>query len=200
MDGEALVSYCLNGDAPDNEVTFDAAILSPHIISPPGESVVMLLPTFLSGAELNYLTAHYELLKELGAFHVDKRQCHGRLLLFNDGMAASLHAKAERALSRVLCRPMKRSYSLAAIYPIGCELNRHIDRRECGWTISILLDVEGGCEAEEMCFGFAELDVIVPRKPGFAILFDGTSTPHWRTATSTSAASYTTLLLHFVPH
>jgi hypothetical protein len=85
------------------------------------------------------------------------------------------------------------SYCYALRYTPGSELLRHTDRKQCEWTISILID-DGGYEWPLIIEGAP----LVCREPGDAIIYQRTM-QHWRKPLPADAKPYTVLLLHYVP-
>jgi alkylated DNA repair dioxygenase AlkB len=85
-------------------------------------------------------------------------------------------------------------------YQQGAELSPHIDRKQCEYTFSVIIDESGGRSADwPLWFLIEAQPTAVILNVGEGVLFRGHELPHWREAAPQSALALSTLLLHYVP-
>lgn len=125
-----------------------------------------------------------------------------RLVSHNDRVAAFLHRQSGRLASRIAGEPLVPSYSMISAYLPGASLKRHVDRPQCRWNASLLVDMDPeaprgrawpfhlrppGGETETVRLGM-----------GDCVVYPGTEIPHWRVALPRNERQ-TLLFLHYVP-
>ena len=79
--------------------------------------------------------------------------------------------------------PCEASYSYFSTYIRGAELERHRDRSQCRWNLSVVLDAEPDVPRGTLWpihLGTPNGDVAVDLRPGDGLLYSGTELPHWR--------------------
>lgn len=121
----------------------------------------------------------------------------------NDPLGRALLHRLTPLVEQVVGRPLRQSYSFAMDYRAGAKLEAHIDRPQCEYTISLLLDylpaLENGCSPWPL---EVELSAGTPfarlfQAPGDAVLFCGRELRHRRPIIPTGASSLV-LMLHWV--
>lgn len=94
---------------------------------------------------------------------------------------------------------VKPSYSYLSIYQGGATLERHTDRPQCEFTVSLCVDASTGAEGWPL-YVESPVDnalIEVHLRLGDAIIFKGRELPHHRRAMA-PGESFTSLLFHFV--
>jgi hypothetical protein len=136
--------------------------------------------------------------------HGRKRQSDesNRVNLHNEPICSFFHKQMHSVISDIVDEPWQPSYCLFAAYQPGAALARHVDRKQCGLSLSVLIDyvpnrvsgdtwplhlVSPGGEATELRWNIGE-----------AALFDGRSLVHYRDELR-DEHEYTGMFLHFVP-
>ena len=126
-----------------------------------------------------------------------------RHVAHNDPAGRVLIAALREAVESVVGHPVKPSYSFASLYCAGAELVRHVDRPQCEYTLSLLLDY-----APNPGHSAAPWPILLfpsPEKPplecrqsvGGGLLFQGRRIPHARPPLPEGHRCWV-LLLHYV--
>ncbi|HEY9840071.1 MAG TPA: hypothetical protein V6D23_06445 [Candidatus Obscuribacterales bacterium] len=137
-------------------------------------------------------------LEQGGYFEVDQIQVLGRLLFHNHPLMQFIHLQLTQLLRDIVPAPVKPSYSYLAIYPGGCELKRHLDRRQCAWNVSLALDMKPNqAPSWPFCLEFKDQVHSLELELGDLLLYSGTETPHWRPLLPKEQRA-ATALFHFV--
>jgi hypothetical protein len=130
-------------------------------------------------------------------------------LLFNDGrslrfyahnepLAKWLHHHIAATVSEFIKRPITPSYSYLAIYVGGASLDRHVDRKECEYTLSLTIDQQPAGEPWPLKLDLPDGTTVVGAlPPGDGLLFEGRRLPHYRDRLPESCSS-TSVFFHFV--
>jgi hypothetical protein len=159
-----------------------------------------VMPSLLHPAHADALRRYYaELIKhgwELGDAQV--RQRYGQ---HNEVVARYFHHQFTKIISRIVGEAIKPSYTYVSAYREGSVLGAHVDRKQCEFTVSLLIEDEdvSSTEAWPLWFQLHEGKMAVTQKTGDAVIFRGCELPHWREQSSTPHTS-TVLLFHYVPH
>lgn len=94
------------------------------------------------------------------------------------------HFQLENYLNRIMVEePLKASYVFTAIYHEGSVLKRHVDRPQCRWNLSVVLDATPEVTMDTCWPIYMEIDgeaVEVRLLPGDGVFYSGTDIPHWR--------------------
>jgi hypothetical protein len=157
------------------------------------------LPALLHPAHTEALRRYYlKLIKsgwELGDVQVRNR--HGQ---HNEMVARYFHHQFAGIICRIAGEPLKPSYTYVSAYREGSILGAHVDRKQCEFTLSLLIEDEdtSATKSWPLWFQLPEGKVAVEQKTGDGVLFRGCELPHWREESSTSHTS-TILLFHYVP-
>jgi hypothetical protein len=112
----------------------------------------------------------------------------------NEAVSVWLHHHLAPVVARVVPEPVKPSYAFVAVYGEGAELARHTDRSQCAYTLSVAgSDVEWPLHLDTRT-GTVQARLAL----GDAVLFKGGELQHHREPLA-GAATYTSLLFHYVP-
>jgi hypothetical protein len=151
--------------------------------STPARGIVKL-GRVLAPLQIAALRRHYRSLRLAGYFDTDDTQvremrdgtyCEYVSLLFQNALVP--------ALSAALRRSILPSYTWVYRYRPGAVLERHVDRPQCRWNVSLCLDLERDDTDIVDWPLFFEVDgerLGVNLQMGEAVLYSGTDTPHWR--------------------
>ena len=124
----------------------------------------------------------------------------GRRTAYRDRLCEFLHTQLIHTVESVLEQPILASYSYFCEYLPGAVLERHRDRPQCKWNISLVLDADPETPRTAAWPLFIETDEVheVRLAPGDAVLYSGTDHWHWRDAQPTGCRTRIAFL-HFVP-
>ena len=114
-------------------------------------------------------------------------------------LAEWIHQIVAEALAPAFSVPVKPSYSYLCVYKGGATLDRHTDRPQCEFTVSLCVDASTGGERWPLYVESPvdEALVEVHLRVGDAIIFKGRELPHFRRDLP-SGESFTSILFHFV--
>lgn len=157
-----------------------------------------LIPPFHLGALRRYFRFHVR----AGSFGFGDGQVERRHAAHNQGVAAFFHYQLARAvtdIARTLVRP---SYSYFAAYDGGAHLDRHTDREQCEYSITMCIDATP--EPEQQAPWPLQLDVPdgalrIWQSIGESLLYRGRCLPHYRDELP-PGYTHTALLFHYVDH
>lgn len=125
----------------------------------------------------------------------------GRAVMENENVTHFIHHQINDLINRVTQEPIKPSYTLLCFYSDGASLPRHIDRAQCVWNVSLLIDTEPETDLDSSWPIYLEVNG-EPREVrlemGDAVLYRGAETPHWRDALPDGQKA-TLIFCHFVP-
>jgi hypothetical protein len=114
-------------------------------------------------------------------------------------LAEWIHATVADMLRPAFPVDVKPSYSYVCVYKTGATLDRHTDRPQCEFTVSLCVDAGAGGNGWPLYIESpADNAVIEARvRVGSAVIFKGRELPHFR-RTLSRGGHVTSLLLHFV--
>jgi hypothetical protein len=146
------------------------------------------------------LLDYYEQLIATKSWPLGDAQVAGRYGWYNESLSRFFHHQFRTLVGRLAGQPVRPSYSYVSAYRAGAVLDRHVDREQCEYTVSLLLGesgpgIEGGWP---LLLDAAHGSIPVIQSPGEAVLFRGTRVPHWRPPLS-DGTTHTSLLFHYVP-
>jgi hypothetical protein len=115
-------------------------------------------------------------------------------------LARFFHHQLTIYVGQVAGVAVKPSYAYVSAYQGGAVLERHVDREQCEFTMSLLVERSTEGEAAEwpLYFDTSEGTVEVFQSVGEAVLFRGTKLPHYRPRLA-HGQTYMSLLFHYVP-
>jgi hypothetical protein len=151
--------------------------------------------------QLQALQRYMRALRSEGYLRKDGTQVEERVVRHNEPMARLFHAPLGDLISRFTPERTKPSYCFAAHYQPGARLERHTDREQCVWNVSVAVDSTPESTSETAWPLFIEsrgTPYPVRLAPGDGVLYGGTNNPHWRDAQPDRHVS-TFIFYHFVP-
>ena len=125
-----------------------------------------------------------------------------RRISHNEKITSFLHDQILDLTQRITADEIKTSYSMLCLYSEGAFLRKHIDREQCVWNLSLLIDSDPEAEISESWPIYLDLGKRQPKRIcleiGDGVLFSGIKTPHWRDRLP-RGRSVTVGFFHFVP-
>ena len=104
-------------------------------------------------------------------------------MIYAEPATRRLHARLTELVASIVGEPLEPSYCILARYEPGARLQRHVDRAQCAWNLSLVLDaqsVEGTATPWPLHLETSSGIHAVELRPGQAAIFPGTRVPHWR--------------------
>jgi hypothetical protein len=149
------------------------------------------------------LRRYYRALVAGGQLPRGDDQVAERYRLHSEPVAMFIHPQLARLVRRIAGEPVKPSYLYFASYPAGSALPRHVDRVQCEFSISLLIDYspdpDGPCgwplflEHRDLPGGGAAVDLGV----GDAVFYRGRELVHYREPLADGHQS-SSLFFHYV--
>jgi len=158
-------------------------------------SVNGLIPPFHLGALRRYYRVH----ARLGTFALGAARS-ARLVAHDEAIARFVHHQLATAVADLAHRIVMPSYSYVVAYQPGSVLERHIERDQCEYSISLCVDATPEPEAQSpwpIRLDLPEGSLSLWQYLGDALLYRGRSLPHQRDRLDDGYTS-TSLLLHYV--
>jgi hypothetical protein len=125
-----------------------------------------------------------------------------RYSMHNEPFARWLHHHTESFVTRAIPEPAKCSYSYLGFYVAGAVLERHTDRKQCEYTLSLTVDAAPSQAREDAWPLFADLAdgsrVEAMLAPGDGLIFKGRELPHYRHMLPKGRTS-SSIFFHYVP-
>ncbi|MCW3818992.1 sulfotransferase [Micromonospora sp. DR5-3] len=146
------------------------------------------------------LDRYYETLIGTGGWPLGDDQVAGRYGWHNEPLSRFLHHQFVPLIGRLVGQPVRPSYSYVSAYRAGAVLNRHLDREQCEFTVSLLIAESGPVVAGgwPLHFDTPAGTLTLTQRPGEAVLFRGTRLPHYRPPLP-DGNTHTSMLFHYVP-
>jgi hypothetical protein len=159
-------------------------------------TVRQLVPQLHLGA----LRRYFRRQVRTGRLRLGDDQVSRRYAAYNESVARFVQHQLTHAVSDVLARRVKTTYAYVAVYQSGSILERHTDREQCEYTITLCLDATP--EPIGPCSWPINLDtprgtVRVFQELGDGLLFRGRTISHHRDCLP-AGHSATSLLFHYV--
>jgi hypothetical protein len=159
-------------------------------------SVEKLIPPFHLGA----LRRYYRFHGRAGSFVLGDDQVSTRLAAHNEPIARFFHYQLGPAMSDVASTLVMPSYAYMVAYQEGSELERHTDREQCEYSITLCLDSTPEPEAQApwpIHLDLPEGALRIWQYVGDALLYRGRHLPHYRDRLPDGYTA-TSLLFHYV--
>lgn len=147
------------------------------------------------------LARYYRELIAAGEWKLGDPQVSLRHGWHNESLARFVHHQLTGVIGRVAGEEVKPSYAYVSCYRAGAVLERHVDRKQCEITVSLLVEqatTGPGVEPWPLYFETPQGAVAVTPAVGEAVVFRGCRLPHYRHRLSDGCTS-TSLLFHYVP-
>ena len=121
--------------------------------------------------------------------------------IHNPPTIAALHAGLARIVSSICGEPVIASYCYLSCYEQGAVLERHKDRPQCAYNLSLVLDMQGPDGEPPPWPVYVEIDgqpKAVLLETGDGVAYSGTELWHWRDALPAGQRAIV-CFFHFVP-
>ncbi len=146
------------------------------------------------------LRRYYRQLIRSGAVQLGDRQTSRRYAAYNEPVARFFHHLIAAKVSAIVGESLRPSYVYFASYLSGAELEKHIDREQCEYSVTFCLDFSP--EPALATPWPIELDtprgkVTVYQALGDGLLYRGTRLPHYRRPLGDGQTS-TSIFFHYV--
>jgi hypothetical protein len=136
-----------------------------------------------------------------GAMVFGDPQVPKRYRAHNDPVLRSIQGRLLPLIRAVVGVAVKPSYAYLAAYAEGAVLHRHVDRPQCAYSMTLLVDYtpEPALEsAWPIRLALPDAEALVYQSLGDALVYAGTRLVHFRDPLPAGHTS-TSLLLHYVP-
>lgn len=163
-----------------------------------------VLRNIINPLYLSAMRKYYRALIASGRLPLGDPQTAQRYWLHSEVLGLFFHPQLAGLVSRIADEPVKPSYVYLAAYQPGSDLPRHVDREQCEFSISFLVDHQpdpgGPCgwplflENQRSTDTVSAVDLAV----GDAVIYKGREVAHYRNELPNGHYS-TLLLLHYVP-
>ncbi|HEY1658856.1 MAG TPA: hypothetical protein VGG14_10950 [Candidatus Sulfotelmatobacter sp.] len=147
------------------------------------------------------LRRYYRHLIRRGKIRLGDEQSSRRYVAHNEPVARYFHHQISNVVGAVVGEPVKPSYVYVASYLGGAELKKHIDRRQCEFTVTLCLDFSPEPEngtSWPICLETVDGRVTVYQALGDGLMYGGTRVPHYRNLLRDGYTS-TSIFFHYVP-
>ena len=125
-----------------------------------------------------------------------------RYTFHNERLARWLHVHTASLLQQMIPEAIKPSYTYLSFYIEGAELERHVDREQCEYTLSLAIAASPYCDYREAWPLYLQLrngtTTEVRLSVGDGVIFRGRTLPHYRCPLPEGRTSWA-ILLHYVP-
>jgi hypothetical protein len=158
------------------------------------------LPSLLHPFHVAALRRYYRSLIRKGRIHLGDAQSPQRYVVHNQAVARFFHQQLTGAISTVAGEPLKPSYVYLASYLGGAELEKHTDREQCEFSITLSLDFSPEPDVATpwpICLQTPNGTVTVYQALGDGLAYRGTRLPHFRHPLGPSQTS-TSIFFHYV--
>jgi len=140
-----------------------------------------VLRSVLTPAQLACLRSYFRNLEREGFLRIDLGQViDGRLTLHNDPMLRFLHKQSGKLIRAVTGENVIPSYSFLSAYLERAELKKHIDRPQCEWNGSLLIDDNFKSSSWPIFLETEKGVRAINLELGEMVVYRGQKTPHWR--------------------
>lgn len=159
-----------------------------------------VLPGLLSGAQLEAVRAYYRQLIASGALRLGDPQCQRRYGQHNEPLARFFLHQLTSVVELAAGEPLRAAYTYFAGYQSAATLEKHVDREQCEYSVTLLVDAvpePQGVSSWPLFLETGEGEVAIHQAPGDALVYRGRRLPHRRDALPEGHAS-TSLLFHYV--
>ena len=132
---------------------------------------------------------------------LDDGQVELRAAIHNEPTIASLHHGLAELLTDIAGEQLLASYCYLSHYVGGAVLERHLDRPQCAYNLSVVFDMSGAAPEPEPWPIYLEIDgkaVAVNLDVGDGLMYSGTEIQHWRDALPADQTAVV-CFFHFVP-
>lgn len=158
------------------------------------------LPDLIHPFHVAALRRYYRYLIRTGAIHLGDGQSALRYVAYNEPVARFFHHQIAATLSAIAGEPLKPSYVYLASYRGGADLQKHTDREQCEFSVTLCLDFSP--EPALQTSWPIQLEtpsgrVSVYQALGDGLAYRGTRLPHYRDVLPRNQTS-TSIFFHYV--
>jgi hypothetical protein len=149
---------------------------------------------------ISALRRYYRHLLRQGQFKLGDSQSPRRYTAHNEPVARFFHHQLTATISRIVEEPVKPSYVYLGSYQAGAELEAHIDREQCEFSISLCVDYSPEPVGETpwpLWLHGRTGKTAVFQGIGDALIYGGRELPHSRDRLPLGNSS-TSLFFHYV--
>jgi hypothetical protein len=139
-------------------------------------------------------------MTRVGGFRRGDGQVELRYTAHNDPVAQYVHEQLTNAVADIVSAAIRPSYSYLVAYQSGARLDRHTDRIQCEYSLTLLIDATPEPTEQSpwpIKLESPNCDIGVWQYLGEALLYRGRHLPHYRDPLPDGHTS-TSLLLHYV--
>jgi hypothetical protein len=147
------------------------------------------------------LRRYYRALIRTRKMPLGDGQTSRRYFAHNEPVARFFHHQLTNTVASIAGEPVKPSYVYVASYQSGAELDKHTDRAQCEFSISLCLDYWPEPRNETpwpLNLQRDSVRVTVFQGIGDGLLYRGRELPHWRDRLPEGHMS-TSIFFHYVP-
>jgi hypothetical protein len=151
---------------------------------------------------LKSIRQYYRSLVDEGFLVLGDQQEALRYNLHNEPFAFWLHRQTEPLIARAVPEEIKCSYSYVAVYESGASLDRHTDRIQCEYTLTLAIDATPDSTRSKAWPLYVEFPgeknpVGISLGAGDGLILKGRELPHFRHRLDEGRTS-SSLLFHYV--
>jgi hypothetical protein len=160
----------------------------------------VLVPELIPAFHIGALRRYYRYHTRAESFVLGDDQVARRHVAHNEGLARFFHFQLAGAVSDIASTLVKPSYCYLAAYESGSVLDRHVDREQCEYSITVCIDATPEPAAQvpwPLQLDVADGALRIWQHLGDSLVYRGRSLPHYRDPLSEGYSS-TSLLLHYV--
>lgn len=146
------------------------------------------------------LRRYYRYLIRSGGMRLGDSQSPKRYVAHNESVARFFHQQLAPTVSALVCEQVRPSYVYVASYQQGADLEKHTDREQCEFSISLCLDFSPephNQTAWPLMLHPPEGTVSVYQSIGDGLLYRGMKVPHSRENLGPGRTS-TSIFFHYV--
>jgi len=164
------------------------------------EQGYVAVPDLIHPFHVGALRRYYRHRTRTGCFLMGDEQVRRRFAAHNESVASFVHDQLTQAFGDIASALLRPSYSYFVSYLSGSELDEHVDREQCEYSITACIDASPEPWGESpwpIKLGSGDEAVPVYQKIGDALLYRGCQVPHSRDRLDDGFTS-ASLLLHYV--
>jgi hypothetical protein len=150
---------------------------------------------------LGELRRYYRYLIRSGRLQLGDGQSSRRYVAHEESVTRFFHYQLAAVVSAVAGQPVKPSYCYIGSYQSGAMLPRHLDREQCEFSVTVLIDYSPEPTVESpwpIHLDTPTGSVTVYQAIGDGLFYRGRSICHYRTPLAIGATS-TSVFFHYVP-
>jgi hypothetical protein len=139
----------------------------------------VVLRDIINPLQIGALRQYYRDIEHLDYFRRDS-QVPKRDIIHNEPVARFIHYQLKNLINKVSPERVIPSFTYLSIYKPGSILDKHTDREQCAWNMSVSIDMQPESEIWPIYMEIAGKAFEVRLGMGDAVLYSGTKIPHWR--------------------